>query len=129
MTKVQAEYQRREKLKMERRPKRSATELKQSVPTKSPAKRAATKLAKPCDSQEALGGGREDAAGVEGWSNVGGEEEVVKFEAGAEGEQQDQFAEITGGRQAVEASRDGDAVLRLGALCLRRFDRRFDGRA
>ena len=60
------------------------------------------------DSQEALGGGREDAAGVEGRSDVGGEEEVVKLEAGAEGEQQDQFAEIAGGGQAVEASRDGD---------------------
>ena len=71
-------------------------------------KKSGHKAGEAGDAQKALGGGRENAGGVKGRSNVGGEEEVVKFEAGAEGEQQDQFAEITGAGQAVEASRDGD---------------------
>ena len=41
------EYHSREKVKMERRPNRSQIQLKKSEPTNSPAKSAATKLAKP----------------------------------------------------------------------------------
>ena len=44
---VAAEYQSSEKLKIARRPKRSAMRLNSSVPTNKPAKSEAIKLAKP----------------------------------------------------------------------------------
>src|SRR5581483_11905004 len=65
-----------------------------------PGKKSGNETGEAGDAQEALGRWREDAAGVKGWSDVGGEEEVIEFEAGAKGEQQDQLAEITGGGQA-----------------------------
>ena len=50
MTSAPIEYQSSAKVKIERRPKRSDTQLKASVPMNIPAKPAATKLAKPCRS-------------------------------------------------------------------------------
>jgi len=50
MMKAPTEYQSNEKVKIERRPKRSDSQLKAIVPMNSPANSAATKLAKPCRS-------------------------------------------------------------------------------
>ena len=50
MIKAPTEYQMSAKVKIERRPKRSDSQLKASVPMNSPANSAATKLAKPCRS-------------------------------------------------------------------------------
>ena len=50
MTSAPIEYQSSAKVKIERRPKRSETQLNASVPMNMPAKPAATKLANPCRS-------------------------------------------------------------------------------
>jgi len=47
MTKAPIEYHSSAKVKIERRPNRSDSQLKASVPMKRPRNRAATKLAKP----------------------------------------------------------------------------------
>ena len=120
MVKVQVKYQRSEKLKMARRPKRIRNRLNRAC--RRTVQQRAAKSWRSRDAQKFLGGRRENAGLVKGRSNVGGEEEIVKFEAGAEGEQQDQFADITGVGQAVEASRDCDELVAVGAL-----DRRCDG--
>ena len=104
MMKVAAEYQSSEKLKIARRPKRSAMRLNSSVPTNIPAKSEAMKLAKP-DAEEALGGRREDAALVQSRSDVGGEEEIVKLETSAERQQDDQMADVARVRQAIQPCR------------------------
>ncbi len=50
MISAPAEYQSSAKVKIERRPKRSESQLKASVPMNIPANSEATKLAKPCRS-------------------------------------------------------------------------------
>ena len=52
MMKAPTEYHSSAKVKMDRRPKRSESQLKTSVPINIPAKSAATKLAKPCRSNK-----------------------------------------------------------------------------
>ena len=51
MMKAPTEYQSSAKVKIERRPKRSESQLKASVPTNNPENSAAMKLAKPCGSK------------------------------------------------------------------------------
>ncbi len=50
MMKAPTEYHNSAKVKIERRPKRSDSQLKASVPMNRPRNNAATKLAKPCRS-------------------------------------------------------------------------------
>jgi hypothetical protein len=98
MTSVQTLYQIREAVKIDRRPKRSATKPKTIVPRNRPMKKAATKLAMPLLPKKPA---------VVAGGDVAGQEEVVVFEASAERKQHHHHPDPAGRGQAIEPGRNG----------------------
>ena len=112
MMKAPIEYHSSAKVKIERRPKRSDSQLNTSVPMNRPVNSAATKLAKPLQVEQALGRRREDFRLEQPDGDIGGEEQVVKLEPAAERQQRYQFARVARRRQPIEPRRHRDRHIR-----------------
>src|SRR5215469_13769608 len=106
--KAPIEYQSSAKVKIERRPNRSDSQLNASVPMNRPRNKAATKLAKPFRSKC----GRREYAGLEQADcHIGREEQIVEFKPAAERQQRYQPPGVARRRHPIEPGCYGDASI------------------
>src|SRR5215470_12122697 len=108
MTKAPIEYHSSTKVKIERRPNRSDSQLKASVPMKRPRKQRGDETGKALQIEQPLRGRREDAGLEQADGDIGGEKQVVEFEPAAERQQRHEPAGVARRRQSIEPRRDGD---------------------
>ena len=106
MTSEPSEYHSSAKVKIERRPKRSESQLNAMVPMNRPVNSAAMKLAKPSRSNRPCVVGLNRPPLEQPGRDIGGEEQIVELEPAAERDQGHEPADVAVGRQAVEPRRD-----------------------
>ena len=111
MMKAPTEYHSSAKVKMERRPKRSESQLKTSVPMNIPAKQRCDETGEAVQIEQALRRRGEQAFLEKTDRNVGGEEQIVEFKPAAERQECYEVARVAQGRQAIETRRYRDRCI------------------